>query len=475
MSEQNAKVVREDLNRGLQERHIQLISFGGAIGVGLFLGSASAIEKAGPAVVVAYIICGLAIFFVMRAMGEVVVEYPVSGSFSAHAYQFLNPLAGYISGWNYWYFWIVTCMAEITAVGVYMHFWYPDLPQWISCLAALAIMTCANLISVKAYGEFEFWFALIKIITIIFLIITGGAMIFFGFGNNGVAVGLSNLTAHGGFFPNGWEGVFGTLVMISFAYVGIEVIGVTAGEAHNPAKTLSGAIDKVLYRILLFYVLALLVIMAIYPWNQLGHQGSPFVMVFEKLGISSAAHIINFVVITAALSSCNSGIYSTGRMLYNLSLQGKAPKSLSVVSSHKVPYRCILVSVLFMLIGVAMNYFLPAQVFVIATSISSFACMITWSLILFSQMSYRKSLSLEQRKSIRYKMPLSPYSNYFALLFFVVVVISAAFDATTRIAIFATIVWVAALLLVYYGTGVHKAEKIRFEHYKGDAVDPSNR
>ena len=262
MSEQNAKVVHEDLNRGLQERHIQLISFGGAIGVGLFLGSASAIEKAGPAVVVAYIICGLAIFFVMRAMGEVVVEYPVSGSFSAHAYQFLNPLAGYISGWNYWYFWIVTCMAEITAVGVYMHFWYPDLPQ------------------------------LIKIITIIFLIITGGAMIFFGFGNNGVAVGLSNLTAHGGFFPNGWEGVFGTLVMISFAYVGIEVIGVTAGEAHNPAKTLSGAIDKVLYRILLFYVLALLVIMAIYPWNQLGHQGSPFVMVFEKLGISSAAAVM---------------------------------------------------------------------------------------------------------------------------------------------------------------------------------------
>ena len=290
----------------------------------------------------------------------------------------------------------------------------------------------------------------------------------------GGAIGLSNLTAHGGFFPNGWEGVFSTMVMISFAYVGIEVIGVTAGEARNPAKTLSGAIDKVLYRILLFYVLALLVIMAIYPWNQIGHQGSPFVMVFEKLGINSAAHIINFVVITAALSSCNSGIYSTGRMLYNLSLQGKAPKSLSIVSSHKVPYRCILVSVLFMLIGVAMNYFLPAQVFVIATSISSFACMITWSLILLSQMSYRKSLRPEQRKSIRYKMPLSPYSNYFALLFFVVVVISAAFDATTRIAIFATIVWVAALLCVYYGTDVHKAEKIRFEHYKGDTMGESD-
>ena len=465
MEGKQTKVVHEELNRGLQERHIQLISFGGAIGVGLFLGSASAIEKAGPAVVVAYILCGIAIFFVMRAMGELVVEYPISGSFSAHAYQFLNPLAGYISGWNYWYFWIVTCMAEITAVGVYMHFWYPDLPQWLSCLAALALMTCANLISVKAYGEFEFWFALIKIVTIIFLILTGGAMIFFGFGNGGIPIGLSNLTAHGGFFPNGWEGVFSTLVMISFAYVGIEVIGVTAGEAHDPPKTLSAAIDKVLYRILLFYVLALLVIMAIYPWDQIGDQGSPFVMVFEKLGISGAAHIINFVVITAALSSCNSGIYSTGRMLYNLSLQGKAPKALGVVSAHKVPYRCILVSVFFMLIGVAMNYFLPQQVFVIATSISSFACMITWSLILLCQVKYRRLLTPEQRRHIRYKMPFSPYSNYLSLAFFAVVVVSAAFDAATRVAIFATLVWLALLLVVYYGTGIGKAEKIRFACY----------
>ena len=266
MSEGKRQIVHEDLNRGLQERHIQLIALGGAIGVGLFLGSASAIEKAGPGVVLAYIIAGIAIFLVMRAMGEITIEYPVSGSFSAHAYQFLNPLAGYVSGWNYWYVWVVTCMAEITAVGVYVHLWLPDLPQWISCLCALALMTCANLISVKAYGEFEFWFALIKIVTIIFLIITGAGMIFFGLGNDGVAVGISNLTAHGGFLPHGFGGVFDTMLMVLFAYVGIEVIGVTAGEAANPEKTLSAAIDKVLYRILLFYVLALLVIMSIYPW-----------------------------------------------------------------------------------------------------------------------------------------------------------------------------------------------------------------
>lgn len=475
MSEEKTQVVHEDLNRGLQERHIQLIALGGAIGVGLFLGSASAIEKAGPGVVAAYIIAGIAVFFVMRAMGEITVEYPVSGSFSAHAYQFLNPLAGYISGWNYWYVWVVTCMAEITAVGVYVHLWLPDLPQWISCLCALALMTCANLISVKAYGEFEFWFALIKIITIIFLVLTGCGMIFFGLGNDGVAVGISNLVSHGGFFPHGFGGVSDTLLMVLFAYVGIEVIGVTAGEARNPEKTLSAAIDKVLYRILLFYVLALLVIMSIYPWDQLGHQGSPFVMVFEKLGISGAANIINFVVITAALSSCNSGIYSTGRMLYNLSLQGTAPKAFSVVNSNKVPYRCIGISVFFMLIGVALNYFLPASVFEIVTAVSAFACMVTWMMILFCQMSYRKGLSEEERAHIKYKMPFSPFSNYLTFAFFVIVIVSACFNGNTFVGVIATAVWIAALIIVYYALGFNKKlQRVEFARYQGDDADPSN-
>ena len=472
MSSEKTQVVQEDLNRGLEERHIQLMALGGAIGVGLFLGSASAIEKAGPGVVAAYIIAGIAIFFVMRAMGEITIEYPVSGSFSAHAYQFLNPLAGYVSGWNYWYVWVVTCMAEITAVGVYVHLWLPDLPQWISCLCALALMTCANLISVKAYGEFEFWFALIKIVTIIFLIITGAGMIFFGLGNDGVAVGISNLTQHGGFFPHGFGGVFDTMLMVLFAYVGIEVIGVTAGEAANPEKTLSAAIDKVLYRILLFYVLALLVIMSIYPWDQLGHQGSPFVMVFEKLGISGAAHVINFVVITAALSSCNSGIYSTGRMLYNLSLQGKAPKTFSTVSKQKVPYKALCMSVLCMLIGVVLNYFLPASIFEIITSVSAFACMVTWMMILFCQMSFRKKVKAEGTISkIRYKMPFSPYSNYLTLAFFAVVLVSAMFNANTRIGIIATVIWLIALVIMYYIVGFNKqAEKGEFKRYESDDV-----
>ena len=469
MSEEKTHVIHEDLNRSLQERHIQLIALGGAIGVGLFLGSASAIEKAGPGVVLAYIIAGIAIFFVMRALGELTVEYPVSGSFSAHAYQVLSPLAGYVSGWNYWYVWVVTCMAEITAVGVYVHLWLPDLPQWISCLVALGLMTCANLFSVKAYGEFEFWFALIKVVTIIFLIFTGVGMIVFGLGNDGIPVGISNLTEHGGFLPHGIGGVFDTMLMVLFAYVGIEIIGVTAGEAADPEKNLSAAIDKVLYRILLFYVLALLIIMSIYPWDQLGHQGSPFVMVFEKLGITAAGHVINFVVITAALSSCNSGIYSTGRMLYNLSLQGKAPKMFSAVSSNKVPYKALGVSVVFMLIGVVLNYFLPATVFEIITSVSAFACMVTWIMIICCQLSFRKKLGPEGYKTVRYKMPFAPYSNYFTLAFFAIVLISALFQPNTRIGIISTVIWLVILVAMYYIVGFNKQEeKIEFERYEGD-------
>lgn len=459
-SQMQTDALHENLERGLKERHIQLIGLGGAIGVGLFLGSASAIEKAGPAVMLAYLLGGIAIFFVMRAMGELTIEYPVSGSFSAHANKFLSPLMGYITGWTYWYFWIVTCMCEVTAVGIYIHFWMPDMPQWLSALVALAAMACVNVIAVKAYGEFEFWFALIKVATIIFLIVTGLGMIIFGLGNGGIAIGFSNLWSIGGFMPHGLSGVCSTILMVMFAYGGIEVIGVTAGEASNPVKTLSAAIDKVLYRIMLFYVFALLVIMSIYPWNEIGHAGSPFVMTFEKLGIGGAANIINFVVITAALSACNSGIYSTGRMLYNLSLQGKAPKAFNTVNEKKVPVRAIQFSLLMMLIGVVLNYFVPASVFDIISGVSAFASIVTWIIILVCQLQFRKGLNTEAVEKLKYKMPLCPYANYAILFFFAVVLISAAFDANTRLAVFATIVWLGGLTGAYYLVGLHKTEKV---------------
>ena len=295
------KEFEENLERGLKERHIQLIALGGAIGVGLFLGSATAIKTAGPALLLSYIIGGLFILFIMRSLGELAVAYPVSGSFSAYANKFIGPLAGYITGWTYWFMWVVTCMAEITAVGVYVQFWFPDVPQWIPAMLALVAMTIVNVVAVSAFGEFEFWFAMIKIITILVMIVVGAMMIFFGLGNDGIPTGLTNLVTNGGFMPMGVEGVVMSLVMVMFAYLGIELVGVAAGEASNPEKTIPAAIDKVFWRILVFYVGALIVIMSLYPWNQLGTIGSPFVFTFKKLGIAAAAGIINFVVLTAAL------------------------------------------------------------------------------------------------------------------------------------------------------------------------------
>jgi AAT family amino acid transporter len=451
--------LHEDLHRGLKERHIQLIALGGAIGVGLFLGSASAIKTAGPALMLSYLIGGIIIFFIMRALGEVAVAYPVSGSFSAYANKFLGPLAGYITGWMYWFMWVVTCMAEITAVGVYMQFWFPDVPQWIPALAALVCMTMVNLIAVEVYGEFEFWFALIKIVTIIVMIVVGLAMILFGLGNNGVAIGISNLWSFGGFFVKGLPGMVLALVMVMFAYLGIELVGVTAGEAKDPEKTLPAAIDKVFWRILIFYVGALFVIMSLYPWNQLGTIGSPFVLTFEKLGVRAAAGIINFVILTAALSSCNSGIFSTGRMLYNLSLQGRAPEYFGKLSDRKVPKNGILVSALFLLVGVVLNYLVPGKVFTYVTSIGTFAALWVWAIIVLVQMKFRQGLTAEQQANLKYPMPGFPYVNWLCLAFLVFVAGVMCFDPDTLVAMIVGPIWLALLVGAYYLLGLNKGVK----------------
>lgn len=470
MSEKNV-VKGENLERGLEERHIQLIALGGAIGVGLFLGSGTAIQMAGPALLILYAVSGFIMFFIMRSLGELAVSHPVSGSFSAYANEFISPLAGYLTGWTYWFMWIVTCMAEVTAVGVYVKFWIPSMPQWIPALAAIVLMTSINLIAVKAYGEFEFWFALIKIVTIIAMIILGGAMIIFGLGNGGKPIGLSNLWTHGGFFPKGFIGPIMSLVMVSFAYVGMELIGVTAGEAKDPEKTLPSAINKVFWRILIFYIGALTVIMAIYPWNQLGSIGSPFVLVFSKLGIGAAAGIINFVVLTAALSACNSGIFSTGRMLYNLSLQGTAPKVFSKLSKSHVPMNGILVSAFFLLIGVILNYLVPGKVFTYVSSVATFGAVWTWTIIVVSQMKFRKGLTHEQVRKLKFPSLFYPYANYISLAFLALVVVVMFFNPDTLIALVISPIWFGVLIASYYILGFNKNKTYDIDQV--DKVDKS--
>src|SRR5579862_4699002 len=285
-----------DLSRSLQNRHIQLIAFGGTIGVGLFLGSAKAISRAGPGLLLAYAVGGIAIFFIMRALGELLTYRPVAGSFATYADEFCGPLPGFITGWSYWFAWVATVMAEITAIGVYVRFWLPEVPQWLPPLVALAVLYGVNLLAVRVFGELEFWFALIKVVTIVGLILAGLGVIFFHVGTLGATASFSNLWSHGGFLPGGILPVLLTLQIVMFAYEGVELVGVTAGEAQNPAVVLPKATNGIIVRILIFYIGALLVIMSLVPWTQLDPNVSPFVFVFGQLGLPGAATIINLVV-----------------------------------------------------------------------------------------------------------------------------------------------------------------------------------
>lgn len=438
------------LQRRLQARHVRLLALGTAIGVGLFLGSGNAIKLAGPAVLLSYLMGGIAAFFILRALGEMTVYAPITGSFSRYAYQYIGPLAGYLTGWTYWFMWLVTCIAEITAVGIYMQLWFPAIPPWMWALAALALLGTINLFTIKLYGEIEFWFALIKIITIIAMIALGLGIIIFGVGNHGVPLGIGNLWKHNGFLANGFTGVIISLQMVMYGYLGIEMIGITAGETARPEKIIPSAINSVVWRIGLFYIGSLFVILSLYPWSEIGTQGSPFVLTFERLGIKTAAGLINFVVITAALSSCNGGIYSTTRMLFNLAEQKQAPSSFSTVSSHGIPHRAVAAMIVALLTGVGLNYLAPGKVFIWATSVATFAAIWTWLIIIIAQLRFRKTLTKAEQERLNFRMPFYPYSSYLTLVFLMLIIGLMAYLPDTRIALLVGPLWLAFLGMGYY-------------------------
>jgi len=439
----------QELSRGLKNRHIQLIAIGGAIGTGLFLGSGKSIHFAGPSIMLVYFVIGLALFFMMRALGELLMYKPITGSFTHFAETFIGPWAGFITGWTYWFCWIVTGIAEITAVGMYVQFWVPELPQWIPALICVAVLFLINIATVKAFGEMEFWFAIIKVVTIIALIIIGILLVFAGFQSHGAHASFTNLWQHGGFFPNGSKGFLLAFEMAVFSFVGIELVGVTAGEAEDPSKTLPKAINQIPLRILLFYVGALFVIMSIYPWNRLNPDASPFVRVFADIGLPAAAGIINFVVLTSAASSCNSGIFSTSRMLYSLAEDGKAPKMFKKLNKRNVPAPALLGSTIMLLIGVVLNYFMKStQVFTLVTSISSICFVWVWGVIMVAHLRFRKNMPEEAAK-ISFKLPFAPVINWVVLLFFVFVLVVLGIAKDTRVALFVTPVWFILLVIAY--------------------------
>ncbi len=438
----------QQVQRGLKNRHIQMIALGGAIGTGLFYGSASMVKMAGPAITLAYLLGGIVIFFIMRALGEMAVAHPVSGSFSQYAYQYWGELPGFIAGWNYWFNYVIVQMVELSVVGTYINYWYPDIPTWVSALVCLIVVTFINTINVKAYGETEFWFALIKVLAIIGMIVFGLAMVLFGVGNGGQPVGISNLWSHGGFFPNGLQGVVLSLVLVMFSFGGVELVGITAGEAENPHKTIPAAINQIVWRILLFYVGALTVILMIFPWDQIGATGSPFVQIFSYVGIPAAAHLLNFVVLTAAVSAYNSALYSNGRMLYGLAKQGNAPKIFAKLNSSGTPVNAVLVSTVFTMLTVLLSYLNPEKVFLYLMAVATISIIINWATIVLVQLKFRKAQE-QANKIPAFKMPLYPLASYLSLAFLACVVGIMAYMPDLRFSVYIAPVWLLCLYIGY--------------------------
>ncbi|AVO56785.1 amino acid permease [Pseudomonas chlororaphis] len=441
----------QGLKRGLSARHIRFMALGSAIGTGLFYGSASAIQMAGPAVLLAYLIGGAAVFMVMRALGEMAVHNPVSGSFGHYASNYLGPLPGFILGWTYAFEMIIVCLADVTAFGIYMGFWFPEVARWVWVLGIVFLIGGLNLCNVKVFGEMEFWLSLLKVGAIVAMILAGFGIMLFGIGSasSEQATGVANLWAHGGFMPNGIGGLIASFAVVMFAFGGIEIIGITAGEAKDPQRVIPKAINAVPMRILLFYVLTLFVLMAIYPWPQIGSQGSPFVQIFDNLGIGSAATILNIVVISAAVSAINSDIFGAGRMMYGLAQQGQAPKGFAQLSKHGVPWMTVVVMGAALLGGVLLNYLIPENVFLLIASIATFATVWVWLMILVTQVAMRRSMSAEQVAQLKFPVPFWPWAPAAAILFMLFVFGVLGYFPETQAALAVGAVWIVLLVIAY--------------------------
>jgi len=443
------------LKRGLKNRHIQLIALGGAIGTGLFLGSAGVLKSAGPSMILGYAIAGFIAFLIMRQLGEMIVEEPVAGSFSHFAHKYWGGYAGFLAGWNYWVLYVLVGMAELTAVGKYIQFWWPEIPTWVSALVFFVAVNLINTLNVKFFGEAEFWFAIIKVVAIVGMIVLGCYLLFSGTG--GPQASISNLWSHGGFFPNGGMGLLMSMAFIMFSFGGLELVGITAAEASEPRKVIPKAINQVVYRILIFYVGALTVLLSLYPWDQLlqtlgasgdAYSGSPFVQIFSLIGNDTAAHILNFVVLTAALSVYNSGVYCNSRMLFGLAEQGDAPKSLMKLNKQGVPLRALGISALVTMLCVVVNYVAPKSALELLFALVVASLMINWALISITHIKFRKAMG-EQGVVPSFKTFWFPFSNYLCLAFMLMIISVMLAIPGIRESVYAMPVWVGVIYVAY--------------------------
>jgi len=443
----NQPVKENSLIRGLSNRHIQLIALGGAVGTGLFLGVAQTIRLAGPAVILGYAIAGVMAFFIMRQLGEMVVDQPVAGSFSHFANRYWGPFAGFASGWNYWILYVLVSMAELTAVGIYVQYWWPGVPMWASALGFFLLINTINLLHVKLFGEMEFWFAIIKVAAIVGMIGFGAWLLVSGSG--GPQASVTNLWQLGGFFPHGFTGMLMAVPVIMFSFGGLELVGITAAEADHPEKTIPQATNQVVYRILIFYVGALAVLLSLYPWSQVQQGGSPFVLIFQALDNGWVASALNAVVLTAALSVYNSCVYSNSRMLLGLALQGHAPKTLAYVSPRGIPVHALGVSAAATALCVLLNYVMPGEAFGMLMMLVVAALMINWACITITHLKFRKAKALAGAATAFPSLGY-PLTNALCLAFMAGILVIMYLTPETRIAVWMIPAWLACLGLCYW-------------------------
>ncbi|QCR35043.1 amino acid permease [Nissabacter sp. SGAir0207] len=442
----------QSLHRGLSERHIQLISIGGAIGTGLFMGAGKTIAVSGTSILITYVVIGFFMFVVMRAMGELLLTRLDYRSFADFVSDYLGPKASFFLGWSYWLSWVVTCIADVVVCGGYMQYWQPDLSPWIPALLTLGLLCLFNLLSVKMFGEAEFWFAIIKVIAIVALILTGCWMIASGWTSpDGVRASLGNLTDPAVFMPHGVMGFFAGFQIAIFSYTGVELLGTMTAETRNPEKLLPKAINAIPLRIIIFYVMSILVIIAVTSWQHISPDTSPFVTLFDKAGLPAAAAIINFVALTSAMSSANSGVYSCTRMLYGLSMEKHAHWQFRILSrATAIPVRSLMFSCFCMLSGTLLLFLVPnvMTLFTIVSTLSAILVIYSWGMILVAYLVYRKRRPDLHAQAI-FKMPAGIALSWLSLLFFLFSIVIMVFDHDTLLALCAMPFWFALLAIVW--------------------------
>src|SRR5580700_130219 len=442
----------QNLQRRLTQRQLTMLALGGAIGVGLFLGSSVTIRLAGPGVILSYLLGAVIAMIVAYAIAEMAVVHPVAGAFGVYAETYLNAWSGFAVRATYGLVQIIAIGAEVTAVAIYCGFWFPQVPQWVWVAGASIGLVAINALQVGSFGEFEYWFAVVKVSAIVIFIAIGGILIV-GIGPK-PALGLSNLVAHGGFFPFGLKGVWLTLTLVLTSYMGVEVIAVTAGEASNPEKSIPRAMRTIVYRLICFYVLATIVMLAMTPWNRLATDeaitGSPFVAAFSGVGIPYAASIMNLVVITAALSSCNADLYLTTRMLFSLSRSGYAPGWISRLSRNGVPHRALVLSTAGMVAAILLAIYAPSQAFLMLYGVAVAGMFFVWSIILLCHIRFRKSLGPEARARLPLRLAFSPYSDWIGIAALAGVTVSTFFVDGLRYAIPGFLPLLLAMSVVYW-------------------------